>query len=277
MNSVFVPLIEAGVLVLGLALFVVLSAACEAGFRVGHWRGKTVKLNEAETDSTTALIGGMLALLAFMLGLTIDFAQNRFEARRDLVATEANTIGTAWLRARLVGGPEGEAMAGLIEDYARTRLEFTHAELRGPVSVLIARTGEEQAAIWKLATSLGRRAPTPITATLITALNEMFDASLSQRFAFDGQVPSDMLTMLFLGSVIAIGALGFQMGLAGARQPVLSSLLLLMWTGGMVMTVDLNRPRLGNIRVDSAPLQWTLKEIQERRIGPPALAPLPKP
>ena len=40
----------------------------------------------------------------------------------------------------------------------------------------------------------------------------MFDASLSQRFAFDGRVPGDMLTLLVLGSIIAIGAMGFQMG-----------------------------------------------------------------
>ena len=270
MNSIFVPLIDAGALVLGLALFVVLSAACEVGFRIGRWRGKSVKLSDAQSTVTSTLTGGMLALLAFMLGLTINFAQNRFEARRDLVAVEANTIGTAWLRARLVGGAEGEAIARLIEGYAKTRLEFTGAERRGPVDALIVRTGDQQDKIWRIATTVARRSPTPVTATLITALNEMFDASLSQRFAFDGRVPGAMLSLLVLGSVIAIGAMGFQMGLVGARQPVLSALLLLMWTGGMVMTVDLNRPRLGDIRVDASPLVWTIEGFQTSRSHVPS-------
>ena len=268
MNEVFIPLIEAGVAVLAVAMFLCLTLACEVGFRVGRWRDKTKKLGNAEADLMGALTGGMLALLAFMLGLTINFAQNRFEARRDLVAEEANSISTAWRRASLVGGPDGKAIAVLIESYAKTRLDFTEAGLRGPIRVLIARTAREQEEIWGLVTEVANKAPTPITAALVTSLNQMFDASLSQRFAFDGQVPNDMLTMLFFGALIAIGAMGFQMGMAGARQPVLSSLLLIMWTGGMVMTVDINRPRLGNIRVDTKPLQWVIKEISEAHRTP---------
>jgi hypothetical protein len=77
-----------------------------------------------------------------------------------------------------------------------------------------------------------------------------------------------VLTLLVLGSVMAIGAMGFQLGLAGHRQPVLSSLLLLMWVGGMVLTVDLSRPRLGSARVEAAPLEWTIHGMTPQ---PPAL------
>jgi hypothetical protein len=56
------------------------------------------------------------------------------------------------------------------------------------------------------------------------------------------------------------------------RQPILTSLLLLMWTGGMVITVDLSRARLGTIRVDPTPLQWTLHEM-----APPPSPPPPAP
>lgn len=265
MDWVLVKIGEAGLLVLGLALFVILSAACEIGFRVGRRRQAEPGHAEAKSHDTSTLTGGMLALLAFMLGLTIDFAQSRFESRRDLVAVEANTIGTAWLRAHMVGGTQGDALAGLIEDYARTRLAFTRAGHKGPVAGLIARTGRQQVEIWRLTTSLARGAPTPITATLITSVNEMLDSSLSQRFAFDGRVPGDMLSLLVVGSIIAIGAMGFQMGVGGQRQPVLTSLLLLMWTGGMVMTFDFNQARLGNIPVDSSPLRWTIEELAQDR------------
>jgi hypothetical protein len=43
------------------------------------------------------------------------------------------------------------------------------------------------------------------------------------------------------------------------RYPVLAALLLAMWTGGMMLIVDLNRPRQGSIRVDPAPLIWTIQ------------------
>jgi hypothetical protein len=35
--------------------------------------------------------------------------------------------------------------------------------------------------------------------------------------------------------------------------------MLAMWTGGLLLIVDLNRPRVGLIRVDPAPLVWTVQ------------------
>jgi hypothetical protein len=68
--------------------------------------------------------------------------------------------------------------------------------------------------------------------------------------------------------------MGYEAGLRGRRQPVLTSLLLIMWAGGMVMTVDLNRARVGAIPVDIRPLEWTIQEIDEAHAtpGPPAAA-----
>jgi len=65
--------------------------------------------------------------------------------------------------------------------------------------------------------------------------------------------------MLLIGAVLAIGALGFQIGVTGPRPLVLLGLMLLMWTGGLLLIVDLNRPRIGLVRVDPAPLVWTIQ------------------
>jgi hypothetical protein len=268
METVLQPVAETLVWVLGLLLFLALSVACEGGFRFGFWRRRSVSRADDELTSTSTITAGMLALLAFMLGLTINFAQNRFEARRELVAVEANAIGTAWLRAKLVGGPDGEALAAQIADYAKTRLAFTRAGYNGPVDRLNDQTGMQQQKIWALATSVARTSPTPISATLINAVNDMIDASLSQRFAFETRVPGNMVEILVGGSLISIAALGYQLGLVGHRQPVLTSLLLLMWTGGIVMTVDLNRPRLGNVRVETTPLEWTIEGFKGSPAAP---------
>ena len=47
MDSLFLPVIEAGMLVLGVVLFVVLTLACEAGFRVCRWRSGRIAKSEA--------------------------------------------------------------------------------------------------------------------------------------------------------------------------------------------------------------------------------------
>jgi hypothetical protein len=270
MDALFVWLLGLGSLVLGLALFAALSLASEVGYRFGLLRRARVGAAGGDHTVTATLTAGMVALLAFILGLTINFAQNRFEVRRDLVVDEANAIGTAWLRAHLIGAPDGEAIAEGIHRYARLRLEFTRTPAAASAESLTLQTHRQAAEIWERAAVLARAAPTPITATLITALNTMFDDAQAQRFAFLGEAPGVMLEMMFLGAILAIGAMGYEAGLRGPRQLLLTSLLLAMWTGGMVMTVDLARPRLGAVRVDPQPLEWTLEEIEH---APPTPTP----
>jgi hypothetical protein len=90
----------------------------------------------------------------------------------------------------------------------------------------------------------------------------MFDASLLSRFAFDSRTPRHLPLMLLVGAVLAIGALGFQIGVSGPRPLMLMALMLAMWTGGLLLIVDLNRPRVGLIRVDPAPLAWTIQGFE---------------
>ena len=81
----------------------------------------------------------MLALLAFMLGLTVSFSESRYEARHDFVVEEANAIGTAAPRARMAGGAEGGLIAALVADYAQARLQFTRAAFGATIDPMLAR------------------------------------------------------------------------------------------------------------------------------------------
>jgi hypothetical protein len=253
------PVVETNLLLLWAILFGVLAVAGEIGFRLEGWRTTRRTLPEAQRSGISTVTASMFALLAFTLGLTISFAQSRFEARRDLVVREANAIGTAWLRARLVGEPDGAAIATLIEHYTRVRLDYTAGEHDDRVPPLLTETGTLQTEMWNKATELARRAPTPISASLIAALNEMFDASLAQRFAFTTRVPPSLEWTLLAGSILAVGAMGYQLGATGSRQAILSVLSLLMWAGALVLIIDFDRARQGTIRVDPAPLVWTME------------------
>ena len=266
-SNLFAPLIEAHLLLFWAVLFGLLAAAGECGFRLGQWRlSERRQFAEPERTGVSTITASMFALLAFTLGLTINFAENRFEARRELVVQEANTIGTAWLRARLVGGSEGDAIAALIEDYAKVRLDFTASGEESEIAPVLTQTSALQTQMWGLMTELARRTPTPITASLVTSLNEMFDASLSQRFAFASRLPESLVLSLLLGSMTATGAMGYLLASTGNHQVLLSLLALLMWAGAMVLILDFSRARLGSIRVNPAPLVWTIEDFGA---GPP--------
>lgn len=256
---VFEPLGGLTLTVLGAVLLGLLLACCEVGFRLGRTLGAK-RARHGEVPNIGTVTAGMLGLLAFTLGLSISIAQGRFDARRMLVVSEANAIGTAWLRAGLVEDAEGPEIRRLLADWARVRLDYTTARPDAAlVATLNARTDTLQAEIWREAERLARRSPSPITASLAAALNEVFDMALSQRFAYESRVPSEILWMLLAGSVLSISALGYQLGVGGYRFPLMSTLLIAMWVGGMLLIIDLSRPREGAIRVDAAPLVWTLQ------------------
>jgi hypothetical protein len=206
----------------------------------------------------------MIGLLTFTLSLSINFAQNRYEMRRGLVLAEANAIGTARLRAKVIDGDEGPAIAAKIEECGRARLDFTLAASDADVPVLVARTNALQTDIWRTMQVIAHRSPTAMTVALVNSLNEMFDDSASQQFAHQSGVPEKLMLALYFGARLTVGALGYQFGLAENRQVVLSSLLLLMWSGGMLLIVELSQPRLGDIRVDAGPLVWFVQGFGQK-------------
>jgi hypothetical protein len=251
-------LIGFGLGVFGLFVFVLLALTCEIGFWTGRARGRVAPMIEKESSVVSTVTTGMLGLVAFTLALTIGIAQNRFEARRQATLNEANAIGTAWLRMGLAGAP-GKPIAGLIGDYARARLAYLEAMSPATAAAALAHTNTLQNEIWQRALPVIGGMSSTLASALVSSLDNMFGASLVQRYSMESGTPNETMLMLLAGAMLAAGALGYQMGLAGRRQLVLALLLLVMVSGAMVMIIDFNRPRGGFIHIDATPLVWTIE------------------
>ncbi|MDB5401931.1 MAG: conserved rane protein of unknown function [Rhodopila sp.] len=254
-------LIDFSLVLFGALVAAVLFASNEIGYRIGVHRAQRRPAGEQEHIGIGTITAGMLGLLAFTLSLTINIAQNRYEVRRGLVLQEANSVQAAWLRSKLIGGERGPPVTAMIEEFAKVQLAYVSTDRSEDEAGLIARKTALEAQIWHAMQVLSREQPTNATSGLALALIEMFGAARAERFAFASQVPANMTWMLMAGSVLAIGALGYHLRASGSRHIVLTSLLLVMWAGGIVLIADLNRPRIGAIRVDPAPLKWTIDDF----------------
>jgi hypothetical protein len=254
-------LIDFSLVLFGALVAAVLLVSNEIGYRIGVRRAQRRVTGEHEHIGISTITAGMLGLLAFTLSLTINIAQNRYEVRRGLVLQEANSVQAAWLRSKLIGGDQGPPLTAMIEEFAKVQLAYVSTDRFEDEAGLIARKTALEARLWHAMQALSREQPTNTTAGLTLALTEMFGAARAERFAFASQVPADMTWMLVAGSVLAIGALGYHLSASGRRHLVLTSLLLVMWAGGIVLIADLDRPRIGAIRVDPAPLKWTIDDF----------------
>jgi len=265
LDGVLATLIDTSLLLFGMLVLSLLYVAKETGFRIGLWRARRAPTHERDLAGISTITAGMLGLLAFTLGLTINIAQARFELRRNLVVAEANAIGNAWLRSKLIVGAEGPEITTLVRAFADVELAYVSADTFEAEPGLLSRQNSLQTQIWEATQTVARRDPSWATAALTTAVLDMFNAAQTERFAFESRVPADLSWMLMGGSLLAIGAMGYHLGSSGSRQVVLTSLLLVMWAGGMVLIADLNRPRIGAIRVDPAPLRWTIQGFEPTR------------
>jgi hypothetical protein len=238
-------------------LFFVIQWVAQA---IGAWLGRRhTARGAAPAEGVGVVVGGMLGLLAFVLALTLSFATTRFEERRQGTLMEANALGTAWLRAKAIGHPRGEELAKLFEDYTRLRADFIKAPAsRDAVRAINDKTSELQNRIWEHVTVIVRERPDAISSSLMAATNEVFDRSTAERFAFSQTMPPQMVWLLMGIAVLSIGALGYQLGMRGLSLPILSVLLIAMWTSVIVVILDLSAPRIGSLRSSAAAYYWTL-------------------
>jgi hypothetical protein len=251
---------ERSLLLLSVALVLLLLAAKEAGYYAARRWHPRQGADETVRTSVGLISGGMLALLAFLLAISLSIADRRYEERRAVVLGEANGIGTAWLRAGAQNSEAGRAIQRLLTDYAAVRIQALGA-IETPALVL-ERTAALQGEIWAIAGTIARDQPTAVSAQLLVALNEAFDLALSERRAFRSRVPLHIQRVLLWTSLLAIAGLGYHLGTLGSRQLAMSTLLILMWTTAMVLIVDINRTGQGFVEVSADPLIWTLEQMR---------------
>lgn len=267
LNDAVIMVADQGVLAFALLLVVVQTLAKEVGYFFGN---RIAARRENPGEGVGVVVGGMLALLAFVLALTLSFASTRFQERRASTLDEANAIGTAWLQARAIGHPAGAEIARLLETYVAQRRDYVHADHGSPVIVdATRRTGELQSQIWNHLTAIVRDRQDPVAVSLMNALNTTFDMSTAARFAFSMTLPPQLFWLLVAMTAISMAALGFQLGLRQRPLRLLTLLLLCMWTATTTAILDMGSARIGNVRAGTQAYDWTIEGFQ----GGPAPAP----
>jgi hypothetical protein len=254
----FAALAGWSVFAFALLLFVTLMLSHEAGYWFGsRWRTRG---NEIHAEGVSIVVGGMLGLLAFVLALTLSFANSRFGERIQGTLLEANAIGTAWLRAEAIGHERGPEIARLLEEYTQLRRNFvSERQDRAAVDELNRRTNALQSKIWGHVAVIVREQPNPVSTSLMAAINDAFDQATAERFAYYLRLPATIFWLLLGMTLLGTAALGFQLGLKGSKVRMLVAFLGIMWTVVIVDILDLASPRIGSIRASTAVYDWTLQ------------------
>jgi hypothetical protein len=233
------------------AFVIIALLATEAGYRIGRWwQGRTPDEKEGPT---AMIVGSLLALMAFLLAITMGMASDRFDSRRGLVLAEANAVGTAYLRAGYLPEPASGETRALLRAYVPLRIATND---RARVRRNVTRSVEIQAELWAIAEELARATPESVVLGLyIDSLNEVID--LHEERVITGiyaRVPETILLLLLFGSIMTLAMVGYNAGLTRRRSPLTAAVLVTVLGAVISLVFDLDRPQGGFLEVSQRPL-----------------------
>jgi hypothetical protein len=204
----------------------------------------------------STLEGATLGLLALMIGFTFAMALSRFDARRDAVVSEANAIGTAALRARLLPAPHAAEALKSLREYVQLRVDLAQS---GPtperLKAALARSNEIQEALWRNTMALVAKDTGLVpTGLFIQSLNEMIDEQGKRLEAVHSRVPNVVFLTLYGTSIVAFIFAGYANGLEARRLRLPVYLMGVIVAAVVMLIQDLDRPTTGFIRVSQQPM-----------------------
>jgi hypothetical protein len=241
------PLLFSLLLLIGMLLLM------EIGRRLGVRRRP--KEAEGKRGGLGTVEGAVFAMFGLMIAFTFSGAALRFNEKRMLIADEANSIGTAYLRLHLLSQQAQPGLRDLFRSYVDSRLETYH-KLPNMVAaeMEMAKSKKIQDEIWTEAVAATRLPDSHPSSgiLLLPALNNMFDIAATRTMALQLHPPRIIYALLFgLGLICSLLA-GYRM--AGGQQR--SWLHILAFTVITVIIVyvmlDVEYPRSGLMRLESS-------------------------
>lgn len=196
-----------------------------------------------------------------LLAFTFSGAASRFMDRRHLIAREAETIETAYMRIDLLPADTQPEMRELLRRYVDLRLT-AH---RNPRDLAISKTVDDvkaerdetaalQREIWAKATAAGQSpGEHPEGAKLLLpALNEMFGITTAEAMARENHPP--LVVFLLLAGLSLISSLLVGYSTSGNKgriwlHAIVSATMLALV---VFVIVNIELPRVGWVRVDPA-------------------------
>ncbi|MGA9867774.1 MAG: hypothetical protein WBQ75_15205 [Acetobacteraceae bacterium] len=247
-------------LVYALTIMVLLGAV-EGGVLLARYRHRH-GLRESE-QFLSVLAAPSIGLLALMVGFTFSLALTRFEARKAAVLDEANAIGTAALRGRMLADPYRDAVGPMFKEYARLRVVGRGWRIDSAENVAAMRRSLTiQDALWDQAVAAAKADPRQVpTGLFVQSLNDMIDMSETRLTAARNHVPGIVFFMLEGIAVVGLGFTGYGAAQAATQHRIAMLVMAVMIASVITLVFDLDSPQNGLITVSQQPLMDLIQGI----------------
>jgi hypothetical protein len=202
-----------------------------------------------------------LTLLGLIIGFTFSMALNRYDQRKNLEEEEANAIGTAFLRADLIGEPRAAQLRDVLRRYSAERVvNYTTRDV-ALLAANNARTTKLQSDMWTIVREGAMAQPDPLKALAVASINDVVNSQGYTQAAWWNRIPHGAWVLMALLAVCANFLVG--LGAKGTSAPLrLTIVFPAIISAVLFLVADIDAPRGGVIRVQPQNLNALVESLK---------------
>ena len=219
------------------------------------WFGNVVlsryRTKDTETSQDLGIIQtATLTLLALIIGFTFSMAIDRHDQRELLEESEANAIGTEYLRADLLPPELTTRTQDLLKQYLDQRILFYTKHSHEQVQETNQKTEAIQQTLWNEILPIARSNQSPTIALVVSGMNDVFNSQGYVQAAWWNRIPNTAWALMMAIAICANLLVGF-----GARNFKHNIALFMIFpfiiAVSFLLIADIDSPRGGVIRIEA--------------------------
>ncbi len=221
------------------------------------------KLDEDKRQDLGVILAATLTLLGLIIGFSFSMAMSRYDQRKNYEATEANQIGTEYVRADLLPASDAAKVRALLKDYLDQRVLFFLTSDEQQIRQINARTAQLQTELWSAVLAPAAAQPTPTVALAVEGMNDVLNSQAYTQAAWWNRIPIAAWALMAAIAIFSNVLVGY-----GARMVKVEGILLLILplvvAIAFFLIADIDSPRGGVIRVNPQNLVSLAESLRAR-------------
>ncbi len=217
--------------------------------RIGvSFRKRRRDVEETQREDFGVIVAAALTLLALIIGFSFSMASSRYDQRKNLEESEANAIGTEYVRADFLPSVDAARVRTLLRNYLDQRVLFYETRDDRQLRQIDAATDQLQTDLWSAVQVPAAAQPTPVVTIAVTGMNDVLNSKGYTQAAWLNRIPMAAWGLMIVIAVCCNLLIGY-----GARRGEAKVILLLVLpfivSISFSLIANIDSPRGGLVRV----------------------------
>jgi hypothetical protein len=203
---------------------------------------------ETEREDFGVVVAATMTLLALIIGFSFSMASSRYDQRKNLEESEANAIGTEYVRADFLPAADAARVRTLLKSYLNQRVFFYETRDARQLRQIDAATAQLETDLWSAVRAPAAAQPTPVVAIAVTGMNDVLNSKGYTQAAWLNRIPIATWGLMIAIAICCNMLIGY-----GARRGEANAVLLLVLplivSISFALIANIDSPRGGMVRV----------------------------